>query len=434
VLLRFLHDTGEVFHRSGCFDDSIIVDQNWFIDALYRLFDRKSGTYDLARKHGGRLHGVEAKLFWPDVDANEHQTYFDFMIRTGMAFEPNHDHRRPFAERELVVPALLPTADAPSLASALDHWDEVAEGERWLRLEYPFLHRGVIERIIVELSSLSDARTWWRDGIVVRDPATKGSILFEASIPDSHLDIRFRKGQPSESFARVCAFLEKHHEWPPTRILASTNGKTFVDLAHVEDARRQGQQQVRSTTNSDEPRAIYDDFLPRSKPAGELVSDPPATKPPIQIFISYAHKDEAYKDELETRLRGLRHIVPIDFWTDREILAGAEWEEDILKKLDVADIVILLISPDFMGSSYCFSLELTKALAKYKAGRGIPVPIIVRPEVTWTRLQIGQHQALPKNATAISEHENKDTAWANVTAGLLAVLENIHERNHSTPT
>jgi hypothetical protein len=39
-------------------------------------------------------------------------------------------------------------------------------------------------------------------------------------------------------------------------------------------------------------------------------------------------------------------------WHDREISAGQEWDEAIRSHLDSADLILLLVSSDFMASDY----------------------------------------------------------------------------------
>ncbi|MCA9710523.1 MAG: toll/interleukin-1 receptor domain-containing protein, partial [Myxococcales bacterium] len=117
--------------------------------------------------------------------------------------------------------------------------------------------------------------------------------------------------------------------------------------------------------------------------------------------------------------------LPIDYWHDRHFFSSATATAEIYTQLEVADVVILLISPDFMASDYCFSKEMVQALQKYEKDRGVPVPIIIRPESTWHQHQIGQHQALPRDGRAISKWPDPDDAWENVTQGLQALLEDL---------
>jgi internalin A len=107
------------------------------------------------------------------------------------------------------------------------------------------------------------------------------------------------------------------------------------------------------------------------------------------------------------------------------LFAGTNVSDEIYKQLAVADVVLLLVSPDFMASDYCFSLEMAEALRKYEANQGLPIPIIVRPELSWKSDQIGQHLALPRDGKAISKWSDPDDAWEDVSHGLQCVLEDL---------
>jgi len=84
----------------------------------------------------------------------------------------------------------------------------------------------------------------------------------------------------------------------------------------------------------------------------------------LTVFISYSHQGESYKNALATHLKGIkRRFESLDWWDDRKMIAG-EWDPQILEKMDKADIVVLLISPDFVASDYCVK-EMEAALNKY---------------------------------------------------------------------
>lgn len=111
---------------------------------------------------------------------------------------------------------------------------------------------------------------------------------------------------------------------------------------------------------------------------------------------------------------------------DRDVLAGMEWEHEILSTLEAADVVLLLVSPDFIDSDYCFAKETPQALAKYAAGKGTVVPVIVRPTPSWNKhLDLGKHAALPDFATAVTEWASEDQAWAKVETGLTDLVEHL---------
>ena len=143
----------------------------------------------------------------------------------------------------------------------------------------------------------------------------------------------------------------------------------------------------------------------------------------VKIFISYSHKGEKYKDDLLVSLKGMQREYPqLEWWHDRKLEAG-KWEKQILSKLKDSDIVILLISRDFMASKYCFDIEMNEALVKYKVKGHLVIPIIVRKTRSWNKHEIGQFQALPKDAEPLDEWKSSDHFWDDVQRGLERELE-----------
>src|SRR6266581_3517067 len=100
------------------------------------------------------------------------------------------------------------------------------------------------------------------------------------------------------------------------------------------------------------------------------------------------------REKLEKQLRALKRQGIIDVWHDREISAGTEWEREIDKHLNSAQIILLMVSPDFMDSDYCYSIELKRAIERHDRGEARVIPIILRP-VSWRKSPIGKFQALP---------------------------------------
>jgi hypothetical protein len=151
----------------------------------------------------------------------------------------------------------------------------------------------------------------------------------------------------------------------------------------------------------------------------------------VKVFCSYSHKDERYLTKLKAHLAGLTREGLIEEWHDRKILPGQEWEEAIAENLTTAHIIILLVTPDFMGSDFVNEKELTQALARHEQGEACVVPVIVRPS-DWEWAPFGKLQALPKDARPITEWSNRDKAWLNVARGIReAVRERLYERELS---
>ena len=148
---------------------------------------------------------------------------------------------------------------------------------------------------------------------------------------------------------------------------------------------------------------------------------------PIQVFYSYAHKDEIFRRELEKHLSNLRQQGFIQEWHDRMIVAGTDLAFDIDTHLNSASIILLLISPDFMTSDYCLSIEMTRAMELQEAGEAYVIPILLRP-VDWQGAPFAKLQVLPTGARPITVWEDLDEAFLNVSKGIREAIERLHSR------
>ena len=135
----------------------------------------------------------------------------------------------------------------------------------------------------------------------------------------------------------------------------------------------------------------------------------------IELFLSYSHKDEDLRKKLETHLMSLQHQNVIRTWHDGKISPGAEWEKEIHANLERAQIILLLISADFIASKYCYGVELSRALERHRAGQVRVVPVILRP-CDWQSTPIGNLQAVPKEAKPVTLWKNRDEAFADIAA------------------
>ena len=154
---------------------------------------------------------------------------------------------------------------------------------------------------------------------------------------------------------------------------------------------------------------------------------------PVKIFFCYAHADEDLLMKLKRHLSPLVNQGLIDVWHDRNISAGTEWEQEIKEQLNSAQIILLLVSPDFMASNYINDVELKRAIERHQRGEGRVIPIILRP-VYWQGI-LGHLQALPKDGLPVTDPEwhTLDRALYNVTEGIRKVVEQWSQRHVPPP-
>ena len=148
----------------------------------------------------------------------------------------------------------------------------------------------------------------------------------------------------------------------------------------------------------------------------------------IEVFFSYSHRDEALRDELITHLSGLKRQKVIQAWHDRQITAGKEWAEEIDSHFNAAQIILLLISSDFIASDYCYAIEMEQALKRHDAGEARVIPIILRP-VDLTDSPFSKLQSLPKDAKPVTSWTNRDEAFLNIAQGIRQVARELAGQN-----
>lgn len=144
----------------------------------------------------------------------------------------------------------------------------------------------------------------------------------------------------------------------------------------------------------------------------------------INLFYSYSHADEALRDELEKHLKLLQRQHVIDTWHDRKISSGSEWDKVINKNLDTADIILLLISADFLASDYCWDIEIQRAMQRHEEGSVVVIPVLLRPCDTGNA-DFMKLQGLPKNFKPVTTWTNRDEAFTDIAKGIRVVAEEI---------
>ncbi|MDF5707062.1 MAG: toll/interleukin-1 receptor domain-containing protein [Nostoc sp. S4] len=144
----------------------------------------------------------------------------------------------------------------------------------------------------------------------------------------------------------------------------------------------------------------------------------------IEVFYSYAHEDEKLRDKLEKHLTLLKREGVITGWHDRKIGAGKEWQNEIDTHLDSSHIILLLISPDFIASDYCWDVEVKRAMERHEAKEARVIPVIL-DFVDWKSAPFGKLQALPKNAKPVKEWGNRDKAFLSVAEGIRLVVKEL---------
>jgi glucokinase-like ROK family protein len=147
----------------------------------------------------------------------------------------------------------------------------------------------------------------------------------------------------------------------------------------------------------------------------------------VEVFVSYSHQDEEWRVKLSTHLTLLETQGFITTWHDRKIEGGKEWKNEIDEHIDTCEIILLLISPDFLASKYCYAIEMKRAMERHEAGDARVIPVIVRPS-DWDETPISKLQAFPSNGVAISKWTDEDDAFLDITQNLRTIIKKIEPK------
>jgi hypothetical protein len=148
---------------------------------------------------------------------------------------------------------------------------------------------------------------------------------------------------------------------------------------------------------------------------------------PLELFFSYSHKDRALRDKLETALSTMKRQDMIETWHDRRIAAGEKWADQIDEHLNTAQIILLLISPDFVSSDYCYGREMLRARERHARGEAQLISVILRPG-EYLHAPFRELQCLPEGGRPVTKWRNRDEAFANVAEGIRKAVDQLIDK------
>jgi TIR domain-containing protein len=144
----------------------------------------------------------------------------------------------------------------------------------------------------------------------------------------------------------------------------------------------------------------------------------------LQVFISYSHKDKELRGELDNHLSTLKRNNVITTWHDVMIEPGTNWKDSIAGHLDKSQVVLPLISSDFIASDYCYCEEMSRAYARADAGDAQVIPVLLRP-VDYEGAPFAKYQALPEGGKPVTLWSNRDEAFTNIAVGIRKAVNRL---------
>ena len=401
--------------------DTHVLNPDWVTNGIYPLIN----AHELAETNGElKTDWLDRLLNVDDYPVERHDFLLGLMRKFELCFPFQDDEKR------YLIPDLL-DKQQPAAASEFD----LAECLNF-RYEYPILPEGLLPRFIVRTHVLSDHQLRWRTGVILNFEGNQALVKADpqdrcvtVSVKGSATSRRRLLGIIRFDFQRIHSNFKMEPQekvpvpkYPAVSVsykelcIREKEGQTKFDIFTGNGLIKLDVRELLNGVDLDNTRSTKAAFRPYDQS--------------LRLFYSYAHKDEVLRDELETHLKLLQRQGLIQPWHDRRIIAGEEWADEIDDNLNQADIILLLISADFIASDYCYKNELEQAMAQHEAGKAQVIPIILRP-TDWSGTPFRKLQAFPTNGKPVTAWSNRDEAWLNVETAIKTAIKDIKAKRNS---
>jgi internalin A len=421
-LAGYLHSLGIALNYADDprLRDTHVLNPHWVTNGIYKILNAK----ELADRKGEiELYSLAGLLDRNDYPTNMHSFLLDLMRKFELCF-PLGDG----TPGRYLIPELLDKQE-PEETKEFDP-------QKCLNFhyQYPVLPEGLIPRFIVRTYSISAGLARWRSGVIVDFDGNRALVKGDAQEKKVSISVSGPAPGRRNLLAIIRADLERIHGdiaklQPRAMVPVPEHPSVALDYQKLITFEQKGITQIHE--------AIDDDVLTldvRTLLNGVDVTDRARSEPArvgttegVRIFISYAHKDEELRAQLDAHLKLFQRTGLLDKWDDRLIKPGDEWNGEIDENLEAADIILLLVSADFLNSDFCWNKEMTRACERHDAGEAKVIPVIIR-DVTWQEAKFAALQVLPKEGKAVTLWPDRDMAWRNIAEGIKKVAEEIHAK------
>lgn len=285
-----------------------------------------------------------------------------------------------------------------------------------------FIHKNVIldffhryGQAALKESAHEDYYYYWREGIILKDEVSGGIVMVKFYNGNNEtqcafVDIISLKNAPNNLFIKkIAEDLEAINQgWEVTK-LVSANGSEFIPIEEIHENEKNGNW-----------------LFPYDGKVFKLIDFKNYLNVKLKmkkVFISYSKADTIHLQKLENHLSVLKRNGTIGTWNCRKLLPGEKWDGKIKKELEEADLILFLVSDDFLATDYIWDVEIKRAIERDNDPNDTVsvVPIIVR-DCVWEDSPLGVYNTAPPKAQVINSSVDIDAAWTSTVKALKAIL------------
>jgi len=411
--------------------DTHVLNPHWVTSGIYKILNANR----LEKQKGEiSLNDLPAILDAQDYPTEMHGFLLELMKKFELCFLLSDK------EGVYLIPELLGKQE-PDDASAFDPLECLN-----FEYQYPVLPEGLLPRFIVRTHVLSDDTRRWRTGVILKLEDNLALVRADAQERRVLINIKGFVAGRRRLLSIIRANFDRIHgsikNLKPVEIVPLPEQPDayvpYVELLAWEESGKKEFEKVvdGSIVPLNVQRLLNGVEIEGERERTRRILSGLRLYPVIEreraarVFVSYSHKDERQLNELKTHLSPLERLKLIETWYDRRIVAGEDFGEKINENLDSADIILLLVSADFIASNYCYEKEMARALERLAKNEARVVAVIVR-DVNWRVIpELSRLVAVPKDGKPVTNWPRKDTAWRDVSERVQAML--VHMRDEDT--
>lgn len=421
------------YGRDPRLHDTRVLNPSWVTGGVYAVIRSPS-----VKAHDGQLYVRDMPTVLREAEAEKIITLTDYPPEThGFILELMRAYQLCYASEEekgkplrYLVPELLPEfeQEMPEL------WDQAPVR---LRYRYDLLPPGLLPRFIVRTHALSEDAPHWRYGVVLRH--AEASVLIRADTDRNELNV-FALGGENETRRVLVGMVRRELEslhtemkmQPIEELELSGQGEHWISvksLRQVENPKTQQPQrlpvQPEGTAEVNVP-AELDKLIPAA--ARETERGAESERVPVRIFVSYAHDDERQLKRLDCMLDVLEQYHDLSSWRDKRLIAGEEWDTEIRRRLEEADIFLFIASATSLVRPYIKDPELRRAKERYDKKDMEVVTVKLEPCACDEDPFLGKLQRLAPKYKSIAEAPLRSVGWEQTRKDLLLVIQKVRAK------
>ena len=421
-LAGYLHSLGIAlnFKDDPRLQDTHVLNPHWVTNGIYKILNARELAAGKGEIVANDLKGILDKDAYPH---RMHGFLLDLMRKFELCFPLGEDSSGRF-----LIPELLDKQEPPEAS------EFVPEACLNFEYHYPVLPEGLIPRFIVRTYPMSTGLPRWRSGVILRFDGTKALVRGDAQARKVSISVLGSTAGRRNLLAVIRSDLERIHAnmtklQPKAMVPVPEQPSVVIDYDKLLKFEEKGFREFQEIVGDDVVSLNVQTLLNGIDVARREKKEPAVGEASqgVKVFISYAHKDEVFRADLDAHLKLFQRIGLIEKWDDRLLKPGEEWRGEIDQNLARADIILFLVSSDFLNSDFCWKEEMTRALKRHEAREARVIPVIIR-DVAWQKAKFAKLQALPKGGKAVTLWTDRDSAWRNVAEGIENVAQEIQAK------